>query len=78
MSKKGQSMGNAQSEDDGIAQMLQNSSTYKVICDMMHCSRREVRQVIKAMRDPNYQEGQHIHLPRSNKAPKKSDQRNLS
>jgi hypothetical protein len=63
-------MGNAQSQADGIAKMLQNDSTYEVICDIMHCRRRKVSQIVKAMRDPNHQEGQRIHLPRSNKLPK--------
>jgi transposase len=27
--------------------------------------------MVKAMRDPDYQQGQHIHFPRSNKVPEK-------
>jgi hypothetical protein len=77
MSEKGESMRNAQSQTDGVTQMLQNGSTYEVICDIMHSSRWKVSQIAKAMRDPYYQEGQQIHLPRSNKVPQKSDQRNL-
>jgi hypothetical protein len=71
MSGKGESMGNSHYQVDEIAQMHHNGSTYEAICDIMHCSRRKANQVVKAMRDPNYQEVQYIHLPRSNKMPKK-------
>jgi hypothetical protein len=55
-------MGNAQSQTDGIAQMLQNGSTYEFICHTMHCSKRKVSQGVKATRDVNYQTGQQIRL----------------
>jgi hypothetical protein len=71
MSEKRESMRNAQSRTDGTVQILQNGSIYEVICDIMHCSKRKVHQIAKTMRDPNYQECQHIHLPGSNKVPKK-------
>jgi DNA-binding FrmR family transcriptional regulator len=65
-------MENAQSRVVGIAQMLEKDRTYEAIRQAMHCSKRNVSQLAKAMRDPNHREGecfqstqaadqQHIH-----------------
>jgi hypothetical protein len=56
------SMGNSQSQTDGILQMLQHGCTSECICHTMHCSKRKVSQVLHAMRDENYHGGDAVRL----------------
>jgi hypothetical protein len=62
-------MGHAEPQADGIAQMFQRNLTYDDISHSMHCSKREIRQIDKAMREANYQEGPHIELPQISQGP---------
>jgi hypothetical protein len=56
------SMGNSQSQTDGIVQMLQHGCTSECICHTIHCSKRKVSQVVHTMHDENYHEGDAIRL----------------